>query len=172
MYIESNDPDGAEVYDMIIKQIFQDLALPPSIADMKAYVNPEEVFIILADVKYDKDEDTTTVLINNETFLPNILKKLWYELGRENVHQPSRYVLVMQGMLDLENLVVDNPYENLKRRIYDAVFRIIPEGFKIIKDMSEGDIVAVVATDELIQDRWVEQARGYIEELKVDKFYI
>ena len=92
MYIESNDPDGAEVYDMIIKQIFQDLALPPSIADMKAYVNPEEVFIILAikmrktsaetllkqvaDVKYDKDEDTTTVLINNETFLPNILKKL------------------------------------------------------------------------------------------------
>jgi hypothetical protein len=78
----------------------------------------------------------------------------------------------MQGMLDLENLVVDNPYENLKRRIYDAVFRIIPEGFKIIKDMSEGDIVAVVATDELIQDRWVEQARGYIEELKVDKFYI
>jgi hypothetical protein len=38
--------------------------------------------------------------------------------------------------------------------------------------MSEGDIVAVVATDELIQDRWVEQARGYIEELKVDKFYI
>lgn len=188
MYIESNDPDGAEVYDMIIKQIFQDLALPPSIADMKAYVNPEEVFIILAikmrktsaetllkhvaDVKYDKDEDTTTVLINNETFLPNILKKLWYELGRENVHQPSRYVLVMQGMLDLENLVVDNPYENLKRRIYDAVFRIIPEGFKIIKDMSQGDIVAVVATDELIQDRWVEQARGYIEELKVDKFYI
>ena len=126
----------------------------------------------VADVKYDKDEDTTTVLINNETFLPNILKKLWYELGRENVHQPSRYVLVMQGMLDLENLVVDNPYENLKRRIYDAVFRIIPEGFKIIKDMSEGDIVAVVATDELIQDRWVEQARGYIEELKVDKFYI
>lgn len=188
MYIESNDPEGAKVYDMIIRQIFQDLVLPPSIADMKAYVNPEEVFIIMAikmkktsaetllkqvaDVKYDKDEDTTTVLINNETFLPNILKKLWHELGRENVHQPSRYVLVMKGRLDLENLVVDNPYENLKRRIYDAIFRIIPEGFKIIKDMSEGDIVAVIATDELIQDRWIEQARGYIEELKVDKFYI
>ena len=34
MYIESNDPEGAKVYDMIIRQIFQDLVLPPSLADV------------------------------------------------------------------------------------------------------------------------------------------
>jgi hypothetical protein len=39
MYIESNDPEGAKVYDMIIRQILQDLVLPPSIDDMRAYVN-------------------------------------------------------------------------------------------------------------------------------------
>ena len=143
MYIESNDPEGAKVYDMIIKQIFQDLVLPPSIADMKAYVNPNEVVCMMAikmrktssetflkqvaSVEYDKEEDNTRILINNETYLPNILKKLWFENGRENVHQPSRYVIVLNGRHDIENLVVDNPYENLKRRIYDAIFRIIPE---------------------------------------------
>ncbi len=185
MYIESNDPEGAKVYDMIIKQIFQDLVLPPSIADMKAYVNPNEVVCMMAikmrktssetflkqvaSVEYDKEEDNTRILINNETYLPNILKKLWFENGRENVHQPSRYVIVLNGRHDIENLVVDNPYENLKRRIYDAIFRIIPEGFKIIKDMSRDDIVAVIATDELIQDHWIEKLEEYIVELNTPK---
>ena len=48
MYIESNDPEGAKVYDMIIRQILQDLVLPPSIDDMRAYVNPNEVCFIIA----------------------------------------------------------------------------------------------------------------------------
>jgi putative methanogenesis marker protein 17 len=188
MYIESNDPEGAKVYDMIIRQILQDLVLPPSIDDMRAYVNPDEVCFIIAikmrktskhitlkevaKVNYEAEDDTTVVLIDNENYLPNILRTLWKTNGRENVHQPSRYVIHMKGEHEVSDLVVDDPHENLKRRIYDAIFRIVPEGFKIIKDMSEGDIVAVVATDELIQDRWVEQARSYIEELKVDKFYI
>lgn len=181
MYIESNDPDGAKVYDMIIRQIFQDLVLPPSIVDMKSYVNPDEVVFIIAikmrktsqnitlkevaKVSYDNVEDKTTVLINNENFLPNILKKLWMEKGRENVHQPSRYVIKLDGNQDVADYVVDDPYKNLKRRVYDAIFRIVPEGFKIMKDISRGDIVAVVATDELIKDEWVEKAYEYMEEL-------
>jgi len=69
------------------------------------------------------------------------------------------------NQMDLENLVIDDPHSNLQRRIYDAIFRILPEGFKIIKDISTKDIVAVVATDELIMDAWVEKANEYIAEL-------
>ena len=185
MYIESNDPDGAEVYDMIIRQIVQDLVLPPSIDDMRAYVNPNEVCFIMAikmrktsqhitlkevaKVSYEADDDTTVVLIDNENYLPNILRVLWKENGRENVHQPSRYVIHMKGQHEVSDLVVDDPHENLKRRIYDAVFRIVPEGFKIIRDLSEGDIVCVVATDELIKDEWIEKAKGYMVELNTPK---
>ena len=68
--------------------------------------------------------------------------------------------------MNLETLVIDDPHSNLQRRIYDAIFRILPEGFKIIKDMSTNDIVAVVATDELIMDAWVEKANEYIAELE------
>ena len=46
------------------------------------------------------------------------------------------------------------------------MFRIVPEGFKIIKDMSKNDIVAVVATDELIKDKWIEHCQKFIEELE------
>ena len=162
MYIESNDPEGAKVYDMIIRQILQDLVLPPSIDDMRAYVNPDEVCFIIAikmrktskhitlkevaKVNYEAEDDTTVVLIDDENYLPNILKTLWNTNGRENVHQPSRY-----------------------GRIYDAIFRIVPEGFKIMKDISRDDIVSVIATDELIKDEWVEKAEGYIVELNTPK---
>ncbi|MCI5737423.1 MAG: methanogenesis marker 17 protein [Methanobrevibacter ruminantium] len=185
MYIESNDPEGAKVYDMIIRQILQDLVLPPSIDDMRAYVNPDEVCFIIAikmrktskqitlkevaKVNYEADDDTTVVLIDDENYLPNILRTLWKTNGRENVHQPSRYVIHMKGEHEVSDLVVDDPHENLKRRIYDAIFRIVPEGFKIMKDISRDDIVSVIATDELIKDEWVEKAEGYIVELNTPK---
>jgi putative methanogenesis marker protein 17 len=182
MIIESNDHEGAKVYEMITKQILQDLLLAPALSDLKAYVNPNEVVFIMAmkmkktskakhlnevsSSVYDPEKDLTTITINDENFLPNILKKLWKELGRENVHQPSRYIIELSGKKEVDNWVIDNPYENLKRRCYDAMFRIVPEGFKIIKDMSKNDIVAVVATDELIKDKWIEHCQKFIEELE------
>ena len=75
----------------------------------------------------------------------------------------------MKGQLEVSDLVVDDPHENLKRRIYDAIFRIVPEGFKIMKDLSDGDIVSIIATDELIKDEWIEKAEGYIVELNTPK---
>ena len=65
----------------------------------------------------------------------------------------------------MKTIIVDDPHSNLQRRVYDAIFRILPEGFKIIKDMSTEDIVTVVATDELIADAWIEKANEYIAEL-------
>ena len=183
MLVESTDKEGAKVYEMIIKQIFQDLQLSPSIKDMRVYVDPEEVvfilciqmdktssFIVLNDVakiEYDKENDETIIRVQNENYLPNILKKLWIEKGRENIHQPNRFSFIIKGKEeDLNDFVIDDPYENLKKRVYDAVFRIVPEGFRIIRDFSEKDIVAVVCTDELIKDDWMDKTRAYVEELK------
>ena len=182
MLVECYDERGAEVYEIIIKQIFQDLVLGSSVDDLKAYVNPDDpVFVLaikmkktsnaiafgdVANLTYDKADDVTRILIDNENYLPNILKRLWMMFSREEIYQPNRYQLEITGNhVDLETLVVDDPHSNLQRRIYDAIFRILPEGFKIIKDMSTEDIVAVVATDELIKDAWLEKANEYIDEL-------
>lgn len=149
---------------------------------MKAYVNPDDpVFVLaikmkktsnaiaftdVANLTYDKARDVTMILIDNENYLPNILKRLWRLFSRDEIYQPNRYQLEIEGNhMDLETLIVDDPHSNLQRRIYDAVFRILPEGFKIIKDMSTEDIVCVVATDELIKDAWIEKANEYIAEL-------
>ena len=182
MLVESTDKEGAKVYEMIIKQIFQDLQLSPSIKDMRVFVNPDEVVFILAmkmgktrgriilndvaNVEYSKEEDETIIRVQDENFLPNILKKLWSEKGRENVYQPNRFNFVLKGKEDnLEDLEIDNHSENLKRKVYDAAFRIIPEGFRIIRDISKNDIIAIVCTDELIKDEWLDKGLNYVEEL-------
>ena len=48
MLVECYDKKGAEVYEIIIKQIFQDLVLGPSVDDLKAYVNPDDPVFVLA----------------------------------------------------------------------------------------------------------------------------
>ncbi len=182
MLVECYDERGAEVYEIIIKQIFQDLVLGPSVDDLRAYVNPDDpVFVLaikmkktsnavafgdVANLSYVKAEDVTRIIIDDENYLPNILKQLWKRYSRDEIYQPNRYQLEIKGdHVDLQTIIVDDPRSNLQRRVYDAIFRILPEGFKIIKDMSVDDIVAVVATDELIADAWIEKANDYIAEL-------
>lgn len=182
MLVECYDEKGAEVYEMIIKQIFQDLVLGPAVDDLKAFVNPDEAVFILAikmkktsgvikfsDVatfNYDKINNVTKIFVENKNYLPNILKQLWRKYSRDEIYQPTRYNIDLEGnQMELEDLIVDNPHSNLQRRVYDAIFRILPEGFKIIKDVSVEGIVAVVATDELIKDVWIEKANDYIVEL-------
>ncbi len=186
MLVECYDERGAEVYEIIIKQIFQDLVLGAAVDDLRAYVNPDDpVFVLaikmrgtsnvilfeeVASLTYDKANDKTMILIDNENYLPNILRELWKRFSRDEIYQPNRYQLEISGdHTDLASLVVDDPHSNLQRRIYDAVFRILPEGFKIIKDLSTDDIVAVVATDELIKDAWIEKAHEFIDELNSGK---
>lgn len=183
MLLECYDEKGAEVYEMIIKEIFQDLVLGPSVEYLKAFINPNEpVFILaikmkktsgakkledIARLTYKKDDDVTDIFVENENYLPNLLKRLWFMYSREEIYQPTRYNIELPGdQRSLETMVIDNPHSNLQRRIYDAIFRILPEGFKIIKDVSEEDIVAVIATDELIKDDWIEKSEVYINQLK------
>ena len=182
MLVECYDERGAEVYEIIIKQIFQDLVLGASVDDLKAFVNPDDpVFILaikmkktssvvtfedVANLSYVKENDVTRIIVDNENYLPNILKQLWKRFSREEIYQPNRYQLEIEGdHVDLKTLVIDDPHSNLQRRIYDAIFRILPEGFKNIKDLSSGDIVAVVATDELIKDAWIEKCHEFMDEL-------
>lgn len=182
MLVECYDEAGAEVYEIIIKQIFQDLVLGAAVDDLRAFVNPDEpVFILaikmkktsnavgfsdVANFTYDKADDVTRIFIEDENYLPNILKRLWMLFSREEIYQPNRYTLEISGnQMNLETLIIDDPHSNLQRRIYDAIFRILPEGFKIIKDISTEDIVAVIATDELIKDEWIEKSDEYLAEL-------
>ena len=48
------------------------------------------------------------ILIDNENYLPNILKRLWAQFSRDEIYQPNRYQIDIAGdQTDLKSLVID-----------------------------------------------------------------
>jgi len=183
MKVECYDETGEEVYDMVVRQILQDLQITRAVRDLRVYVDPREpLFIIViiyekaappvyledfAEYEHDRDANEAFLRIKDETYLPELLAKLWELEGRNKVHQTSRFeVIVDDPQTDLKNLVIHNPEEDLRKKIYDALFRIIPEGFRVVEHYSEGNIIALTASDEIIKDEWLQKTQEIIEEIK------
>jgi len=186
MQVECYDESGREVYDMILRQILQDVQIGRAIKDIQIYIDPREpVFIIalqylktappvlmedIAEYKFDKEANETFLQIKDEKYLPDLLKKLWELEGRNKIHQPSRYeVIIDDPQIKLEGLVINDPEENLKKKIYDALFRIIPEGFRVMEHFSEGNIIALTCSDEYIKEEYLEKTREIVKEMKKNK---
>lgn len=182
MKVECYDREGAEAYELVVKQVLQDLQLGRAIEDLRIFSDPREpVFIIvvkfaraaspiyledMAIPEYDKEENKLHLRITDETYLPELLQKLWRLEGREKIQQPTRFEIIIENpTVKLEGLMVHDPQETLKKKIYDAIFRIIPEGFRVIRDISQDNIIAMVCTDELLQEEWIKKAYKIIEEI-------
>jgi putative methanogenesis marker protein 17 len=185
MNVECYDPEGAAVYEMILRQVLQDVQLTRSVKDVQIYADPREpVFIIVvqmertsppilledfAEYKYDEKGNEAFIRIKDEKYLPALLKKLWELEGRNKIHQPSRMEVIVDDPLHpLEGMVVQDPQQDLKKKVYDALFRIIPEGFRVVDHYSEGDIIALTCTDELMQDKWLDKSQEIIAKMKIN----
>jgi putative methanogenesis marker protein 17 len=183
MIVESYDKNGADVYEMVIRQTLQDLQLSRAIRDMKVFTDPREPVFIIAikyekaaspitiddftEYEYKKDENNLYIRVKDETYLPELLQKLWGLEGRENIQQPSRdEIIISNPKAKVEGIYIHDPMEDLKKKIYDAIFRIIPEGFKVIEQLSKGNVIAMVCSDEIIKKEWIKKRDEMIKELK------
>ncbi len=181
MYVECYDEVGAQAYDAILRQTLQDLKLARSINAIKIFIDPRDAIFIIA-VKLDKtsykiylddmasykyDKGLLKIQVKNENYLPDLLRVLWREEGRINVAQPDRYKIeISNPTIDPENLLVVDPSEKQKRKVYDAIFRIMPEGFRMTRNASSGNMVCVMSSDEIIDERWDKKFEEIIEEVK------
>ena len=183
MKVECYDKNGAEVYDMIIRHILQEVQVTRSIGDLRVYVDPREpLFIIVVrlekaskpvviedftEYEFNKAGNEMFIKIKDETYLPELLEKLWEMEGRNKIHQPNRFeVIIDDPTKDLEGLIIRDPQEDLKKKVYDAIFRIIPEGFRVIDHRSEDNIIALTCTDEMMKDEWIKKTEEIIAEVK------
>lgn len=183
MNVECYDETGAEVYDMVVRQILQDLQITRAVKDLSVYIDPREpLFIIviiyektappvglldIAEYELDRQANEVFLKIKDETYLPELLSLLWELEGRNKVHQSSRYeVIIDDPQTNIKDLIIYNPEENLRKKIYDALFRIIPEGFRVVDHYSENSLIALTASDETIREEWLQKTRKMIEDLK------
>lgn len=183
MQVECYDESGQEVYDMILKQILQDVQIGRAVKDVRIYIDPREPVFIIAlqylktappvlledftEYEHDPEANETFIRIKDEKYLPELLKKLWEIEGRNKIHQPSRFeVIIDDPQVELEGLVVHDPEEDLKKKIYDAIFRIIPEGFRVVEHYSKGNLIVLTCSDEYIKEEYLEKAREIINEME------
>ena len=181
--VECYDHEGAAVYEIIARQVLQDLQLVRSVEDLRVWADPRgPVFIIavktqrasepvyledMAEPETDKATGAIHLRIKDETYLPELLEKLWETQGRGRVRQPSRFEVVVEDPVsDISGMIIHDPSMNLRKKVYDAIFRIIPEGFRVIRDLSEDGIIAMVCTDETIRDEWIMKAREIIKDMR------
>ena len=181
MYVECYDEVGAQVYDLILRTTIQDLKLARAITAIKVFIEPREALFIgvvklekastqvyLNDVaSYKIENDTLKIIVEDENYIPHILKALWQAEGRHSVKQPDRVRMeITHPTINPDNLLVHDPSDELKRRVYDALFRIMPEGFRMTRNASEGNMVCIMSSDEIIDEKWNKKFNEVIEEVR------
>ncbi|MCI5867119.1 MAG: methanogenesis marker 17 protein [Methanosphaera sp.] len=181
MYVECYDEQGAQAYDTILRYTLQELKLAKAIDDIKVFIEPRDALfmgvvklappsapIYLKDMaSYKVEGDILKIKVEKEDYTPDLLRVLWDLEGRSNVSQPSRYKIeIPYPSFDPDELMIINSHEELKRKVYDALFRIVPEGFRITYNASEGNMVCLMCSDQIIDDSWYEKFDELIDEVK------
>ncbi len=186
MQVECHDESGQKVYDMILRQILQDVQIVRAVKDVRIFIDPRQPVFIIAlqyqktsppilledftEYEYDPEANETFIRIKDEKYLPELLKKLWEVEGRNKIHQPSRFEVILDDpQVKLEGLVVHDPEEDLKKKVYDAIFRIIPEGFRVVEHYSQDNLIVLTCSDEYIKEEYLEKTREIIKEMKENK---
>lgn len=181
MYVECYDEQGAQAYDTILRYTLQELKLAKAINGIKVFIEPREALFIgvvrlappsapvyLKDMAtYKIEDEILKIKIDKEDYTPDLLRVLWENEGRGNVSQPDRYKIeVKDPQVDPDNLLIKDPYHELKRKVYDAMFRIMPEGFRITHNKSEKDMICLMSSDQIIDAKWYDKFDEIIREVR------
>lgn len=168
IYIESlneeEDPYSYGIinYKFLADEIVRDLELGNIIIQMRILVDIHYPFFgihIVLGPRLDLVRVSEVATINvasrsellirltNETHASDLLALMWEKFGRENINQLDRFEnLVTTSMAPeaIKELVVVDPNERKKVEIFDAVNRIIPEGFRVkYNEITESHLLVV-----------------------------
>ncbi len=113
----------------------------------------------VVDVANAREEGKMTyITITQERYAPEILKALWDAYGRNRVVQQTRFDIEVTNakMSELQEMVISSGEQDL-REIMGAIWRSMPEGIKNRRTLLDGNVITVVATEELMQPEMMEE---------------
>lgn len=172
--IVGGDEYGNAAYATLFEDIMSDLNKAVLIDRVQLTLEPEEPLFIfsivlraepaaktLADAATVRtDVDGVHVTIRQERYAPDILRELWTRYGRSAVYQQTRTDLDVKGAKEDEvNSIVIASGEDDRREIMGAIWRTMPEGIKNRKTLISGNVITVVATEEILLPEMIERGR-------------
>jgi putative methanogenesis marker protein 17 len=186
--VESPEEIGAEVYKRVVVDVLSDLSLGRVIDKVRVYIDvTQPVFIFVgsrrmglpsvhlndfADVEigeYGKQE--VVINLNKETYIPQLLNKLWERYGRGNVNHEERTKITVEtanymNEVDLlKDMMIDEKVQEINDRIVDAMLRIIPEGFRVRYHQLTDEYILFVASEDPIKQDWKDRAESIRDKL-------
>ncbi|MEA3295152.1 MAG: methanogenesis marker 17 protein [Euryarchaeota archaeon] len=179
--VESDEETGADVYNRVIIDVLSDLALGRVLEKVRAYIDVKEpVFIFVALRRFglpsirlsdfaevdmgDYGKNEVTINLLKESYIPQLLNKLWERYGKGNIEHSERNMIIVHTPdyfteVDfLREMVIDEKIAQINDRIMDAMLRIIPEGFRVRYHQLTEEYILFVASEDPIKQEWKDKA--------------
>ena len=179
--VTGTDEYGNEAYKTLFNTIMNDVGKALIVEKVKLVLRPDVPMFIfsvklinepgiktIADAADLRPEGTELHMsISEERYAPAILSNLWKRYGRNNIDQQTRFDLVIHGGDEktVSEMVIDSGNES-KKEIIGALWRILPEGIKARHNISEGSIITILATEEVVKPEMKEEAQRVHDSMK------
>ncbi len=163
--VEGPESFANDSYTQLLERTLVDMGITTSIEKVKMIIRPAEpLFIISIRTRkaggsrmvseistIEEKEGGTFIAINDENFAPRLLSLLWRTFGRERIEQVTRLEIFAKGATakDIESLKLD-PEEELKKKLLDAVWRILPEGLKVRHEVASETSMTITSTERTL----------------------
>ncbi|MHA1378081.1 MAG: methanogenesis marker 17 protein [Candidatus Helarchaeota archaeon] len=180
VFVESIDEENAYDYGILAYQIITEYFMNElqltAIETVRIIIDHEAPFFYIqiklgkgseapktvediAEVK--KLDDGIHIIIENETYAPQLLRFLWAKLGRKYVDQLDRWESVIpHESIDvnlLKNSIIFDPMQVTQDKLSDFVYRIVPEGFRVQMNLSDINQLKYIFSENPIQSKWIDQ---------------
>jgi len=179
--VEGTEEFGNEVYTELFERILVDLGLTNRVEVARLVVKPEvPLFLVsirtrqartavkVSDIStVEQRQRDTYMMIGDESYAPALLALLWKRFGRERIEQITRLEVLVHGIKqeELEDLELD-PGQELKKEVLDAVWRLLPEGFKVRHNILSESVMTVAATEHVMQPEYISLAEKVHREME------
>jgi putative methanogenesis marker protein 17 len=172
--VEGSEEYGNDVYVELFERILIDLGLTNRVEGAKLLIYPEKhLFIVtvrmrqartsvmVSEVVDVSDRDGNAYLvIRNESYAPPLLALLWKQFGRERIEQLSRLEILAHGITaeKIESLQI-SPGEELRKEVLDAIWRLLPEGFKVRHNLFDENVMTIISTEHTMEEEFVRMGK-------------
>lgn len=178
--VEGSEEYGNEVYVELFERILIDLGLTNRVEGAKLLIYPEKhLFIVTVRMRQARTavkvnevadvsdrEGNAFLVIRNESYAPALLALLWKQFGRERIEQLSRLEILAHGVTKerVEGLQI-SPGEELRKEVLDAIWRLLPEGFKVRHNLFDENVMTIVSTEHTMDDEFLQMGEKAHEQM-------
>jgi putative methanogenesis marker protein 17 len=171
--VEGTEEWGSTTYGALFETIMADvgksvlidtavLVLKPDVPlfVFSVKLKSEPVSKTVADVASIREENGEVhISITEERYAPEILAQVWKKYGRSNVDQQTRFDMdVHHADSKIIGDMVISSGEDVKRDVIGAVWRAMPEGIKARHSFTDGTVITIMATEEIIRAEMLDEA--------------